>query len=122
MMTPAVLVAADGPSSAARSGARVAIVTGASRGIGAATALRLARDGFAVTVNYRRGAAEAESIVGKIREAGGRGLAVQADVTSAAAVSRMFDLAERELGGVDVVVSNAGVMHLAPIREMSDAG
>lgn len=121
MMTPAVLVAADGPSSAARSGARVAIVTGASRGIGAATALRLARDGFAVTVNYRRGAAEAESIVGKIREAGGRGLAVQADVTSAAAVSRMFDLAERELGGVDVVVSNAGVMHLAPIREMSDA-
>ena len=121
MVAPAIVVAAKGPANTATAGGKVAIITGASRGIGAATALRLARDGFAVAVNYRGGAAGAESVVREIRAAGGRGLAVQADVTSAAAVSRMFDVSEKEFGGVDVVVSNAGVMHLAPIRDMSDA-
>lgn len=63
-----------------------------------------------MTVNYRGGTAGAESVVRQIRAAGGRGLAVQADVTSAVAVSRMFDVSEKEFGGVDVVVKNAGVM------------
>lgn len=120
-LTPAIVAGASSPTSSATSNAKVALITGASRGIGAATALRLARDGFAVAVNYRGGVAEAASVVRRIHEAGGRALAVQADVTSAAAVARMFDTTEKEFGGVDAVVSNAGVMHLAPIRDMSDA-
>jgi 3-oxoacyl-[acyl-carrier protein] reductase len=109
--------AADG----ARSNGKVAIVTGASRGIGAATAKRLARDGFAVTVNYDRSADAANAVVRDIAAAGGRAIAVRADVSDPKAVVGLFDANEREFGGVDAVVSNAGVMRLAPFREMSDA-
>ncbi len=97
-----------------------AIVTGASRGIGAAIAERLARDGFAVVINYAGGTAPAEALAGRIERSGGRAVAVQADVSDAAAVRRLFDSAEAAFGGVDVLVNNAGVMQLAPIGETTD--
>lgn len=100
---------------------KVAIVTGSSRGIGAAVAERLARDGFTVVVNYAGQAAPAEALVRKIEQAGGRALVVQADVADAAAVRRMFDTAEAALGGVDVLVNNAGIMLLAPLADTDDA-
>lgn len=100
---------------------KVAIVTGASRGIGAAVAERLARDGFTVVINYAGDAVSAEALARKIETAGGRALTAQADVADAAAVRRMFDAAETAFGGVDVLVNNAGVMQLAPIGDTDDA-
>ena len=102
------------------SNSKVAIVTGASRGIGGAIARRLGTDGFAVVVNYAGSAEAAESLVHEIENAGGQALAVQADVSDPVAVARLFDTAEKEFGGVDVLVNNAGVMLLSPIAEASD--
>jgi 3-oxoacyl-[acyl-carrier protein] reductase len=99
---------------------QVAIVTGASRGIGAAIAERLARDGFTVVINYTGNADLAEALARKIETAGGRALTAKADVSDAAAVQRMFDAAETAFGGVDVLINNAGVMELAPLAETSD--
>ncbi|MEJ0093258.1 MAG: SDR family oxidoreductase [Methylocella sp.] len=98
-----------------------AIVTGAARGIGAAVAERLAKDGFAVVVNYVGDAAQAEAVVARIKSAGGRALAAQADVSDPVAVRRMFDAAETAFGGVDVLVNNAGIMQLSTIADADDA-
>jgi 3-oxoacyl-[acyl-carrier protein] reductase len=106
---------------AAKSTGKVALVTGSSRGIGAATALRLAQDGFAVTVNCEKNHGLAAGVVAEIEKQGGRAIWVQADVSDAAAVRRLFDETERAFGGVDVVVSNAGIMRLAAFHAMSDA-
>ncbi|WP_294120563.1 SDR family oxidoreductase [Sphingomonas sp.] len=100
---------------------KVAIVTGASHGIGAAIAERLASDGFTVVVNFAGSAAEAESLVAKIEANGGKAIPAQADVSDAAAVGRMFDAAEAAFGGVDVIVNNAGIMRLASIADSDDA-
>ncbi len=98
-----------------------AIVTGASRGIGAAIARRLALDGYAVVVNFASSAEAAEAVVASIRNAGGRAAAVRGDVRAAEDVKTLFDRAEAELGPVRLVVNNAGIMKLAPIAEMDDA-
>ncbi|RKG92673.1 SDR family oxidoreductase [Corallococcus terminator] len=100
---------------------KTAIVTGASRGIGAAVAERLARDGFNVIVNYAGSKDSAEALVRKIEAAGGRALSAQADVSDPAAVARMFDSAETVFGGVDVLVNNAGVMMLKRFADSDDA-
>ncbi|ERM00554.1 hypothetical protein Q644_26105 [Brucella intermedia 229E] len=93
---------------------RVAIVTGASRGIGAAIAERLGRDGFTVIVNYVGNAAMANAVVARIEAAGGVALSAQADVADPVAVKKMFDAAETAFGGVDVLINNAGIMSLSP--------
>jgi 3-oxoacyl-[acyl-carrier protein] reductase len=93
-----------------------AIVTGASRGIGRSVATRLARDGFAVAVNYAGNATKAEEVVAEIKAAaGGQAIAVQADVASAVDVERLFKEAVDTFGGVNVVVNCAGIMPLSPI-------
>ncbi|KAB1585169.1 MULTISPECIES: SDR family oxidoreductase [Burkholderia] len=99
----------------------VAIVTGASRGIGAAISRRLVDDGLAVVVNYAGKAAEAEDLARDLADAGGQAIAVQADVGDPAAVARLFDAAEAAFGGVDVLVNNAGIMKLAPLADSDDA-
>jgi 3-oxoacyl-[acyl-carrier protein] reductase len=100
---------------------KVAVVTGSSRGIGAAIALRLAADGFAVVVNYAGRAADAEKVVRQIESTGGRATPIQADVSSAAEVAAMFDRAGTLFGGVDVLVNNAGIMQVTPLADTDDA-
>jgi 3-oxoacyl-[acyl-carrier protein] reductase len=100
---------------------KVAIVTGASRGIGAAVAERLAGDGFAVIINFSGDAAPAETLARKIEGKGGRVLTAKADVSNPDAVRGMFDAAEAAFGGVDVLVNNAGIMALASIADTDDA-
>jgi 3-oxoacyl-[acyl-carrier protein] reductase len=96
---------------------RVAIVTGGSRGIGRETALRLAGDGYAVVVGFAGDQGAADGVVKEVTAAGGRAVAVQADVADEAAVVAMFERAAAEYGGVDVVVHAAGVMLLSPLTD-----
>jgi 3-oxoacyl-[acyl-carrier protein] reductase len=99
---------------------KVAIVTGGSSGIGAAIARRLARDGFAVVVNYAANTAPAKAVAHEIAEAGGEALICQADVSRPESVELLFDTAEQAFGGVDVLVNNAGIMKLASIADSDD--
>jgi 3-oxoacyl-[acyl-carrier protein] reductase len=100
---------------------KVALVTGASRGIGAAIAERLAKDGFTVVINYSGNAAPAEELAQAIERKGGKALTAKADVSDAEAVRRMFDAAEAAFGGVDILVNNAGIMMLSSIADADDA-
>ena len=89
---------------------KTALVTGASRGIGKAIALRLAKDGFAVAVNYRTRAAEANAVVEAILASGGRAIAIQADVQDAGQVAHMADAVRASLGDPEILINNAGVV------------
>jgi 3-oxoacyl-[acyl-carrier protein] reductase len=100
---------------------KTAIVTGSSRGIGAAVARRLAKDGFFVVVNYAGNASEAESVVGDIKQGGGNALSIQADVSNPAAMRELFDQAAAISGSLDVLVNNAGIMQLATIGDADDS-
>lgn len=98
-----------------------AIITGSSRGIGRELALRLAKDGFAVTVNYASNQTEAEQVKADIEAAGGKAIVVQANVADPKACEALWNAAEKAFGGVDVLVNNAGVMKISPIAETNDA-
>lgn len=100
------------------SNTRTAIVTGGSRGIGRAVAERLARDGIRVVVGYAGDTGGADDTVATIAGAGGHAIAVKADVADETAVAEMFDRAESELGGVDVVVHSAGRLALSTIADL----
>lgn len=100
---------------------RTAIVTGASKGIGAALAKRLASDGFRTVVNYAASASEAAQVVAAIEAAGGHAQAVRADVADPTAMRALFDQAEAAYGPVDVLVNNAGIPgRIAPLAQVTD--
>jgi len=101
---------------------RVIVVTGASRGIGAATARLAARAGYAVCVNYLGNRAAADEVVAEIRAAGGEAVAVQADVGVEADVVRLFEECDRTLGKIDALVNNAGILEQKMRLEAMDAG
>ncbi|MGO4338824.1 SDR family oxidoreductase [Labrys sp. KB_33_2] len=103
-------------------GSKVALVTGASRGIGAAIARRLAQDGFSVVINYGGNTERAEALVREIEGTGGRALALQADVSDPVAVADMFEAVQTAFGGLDVLVNNAGIIALSPLAETEDGG
>src|ERR1700736_1673631 len=96
-----------------------ALVTGASRGIGAAIALALAEAGAAVAGNYRQHATEADAVVAKIKDIGGRATAIAADVSQAAAVAKMVDHVTSTLGSIDILVNNAGIAICRGIDELT---
>jgi 3-oxoacyl-[acyl-carrier protein] reductase len=99
---------------------QVAIVTGASRGIGAPVARRLAKDGFAVAINYASSSKEADALVAELASTGTKAIAVKADVSKADEVRAMFEATEAQLGKIDVLVNNAGVLKTVPLADTSD--
>jgi len=100
---------------------RVALVTGGSRGIGAAVAVRLAEDGADVVVTYRRDAEAAAAVVDRIRAAGRRGLAIRADSADPDAVSSAVHRTAEEFGRLDILVNNAGAFLVASLEELGAA-
>ena len=99
---------------------KVALVTGASRGIGKAIAFKLAAEGGKVAVNYASSSKEADEVVAKIKADGGTAIAVQARVNDSEAVKAMFDTVEKELGTVDILVNNAGITKDQLLMRMTD--
>ena len=97
---------------------KVAIVTGASRGIGEAISERLAKDGFSILINYSSSdPAEAEAVAARVRAAGAEVRLCRGNVSTPKTAQQMFDLAESEFGGVDVLINNAGIFETAKIGE-----
>jgi 3-oxoacyl-[acyl-carrier protein] reductase len=99
---------------------KVALITGASRGIGRAIAERLGRDGAVIAVNYARSADEARTVVAGIEAAGGNAFAIQADVGRVSEVIRLFDETIARFGKLDILVNNAGIMFTKPVSEVTE--
>jgi 3-oxoacyl-[acyl-carrier protein] reductase len=99
---------------------KIALVTGASKGIGAGIALSLAKEGAAVAVNYASDREGADRVVEKIKAAGGKAIAVQGNVTSPEEIDRFFNETEKQLGNVDVLVNNAGVFAYLPLQDINE--
>ena len=100
---------------------RIALVTGASRGIGRAAALALASAGADVAVNFQTREAEANAVCSEIQRGGRRALAIQADVSKAGEVSRLVEQVERGLGGINILVNNAGISRPQPLTDITEA-
>lgn len=100
---------------------KAAVVTGGSRGIGRAVAARLAAEGAAVAVNYRADGQSADSLVKEVTASGGRAVAIQADVSDPEQTRRLMDTAAEALGGLDILVSNAGIEHFGPLEDITPA-
>jgi 3-oxoacyl-[acyl-carrier protein] reductase len=100
---------------------KVALVTGASRGIGRAIARQLAREGAAVVVNYSSHSDEARKVAGEIESTGGQALALQADVAKVSEIIRLFDQSIAHFGKLDILVNNAGIMFNKPVAAMTEA-
>src|SRR5690242_21847653 len=98
---------------------KVAVVTGASKGIGAAIARQLASDGAAVVVNYASSKAGADKVVDEIKKQGGRAVAVGADLSKPDQVRNLFAAAKKEFDHVDILVNNAGVYEFAKLEEVT---
>lgn len=99
---------------------KVALVTGASRGIGAAIAITLAKSGYAVAVNYTSNTQAADSVVAKITENGGVASTFKADISNPIEVARLFEEVSAKLGDIEVLVNNAGLAHIGLLQDMTD--
>ena len=99
----------------------IALITGASRGIGASMARRLAQDGYAIAINYASQAQEAEALAQALVQEGGQAIAVRADISQTDQVAALFNAVEQQLGKIDVLVNNAGVLTTSPLADTSDA-
>src|SRR5471030_1739226 len=100
---------------------KIALVTGASKGIGAAIAIQLAADGATVIVNYASSASGADATVAEILRAGGNAIALQGDFSKEADILRVFGAIEQQYGKLDVLVNNAGVYQFGPLEELTEA-
>lgn len=99
---------------------KVAVVTGASKGIGAGIAKALAAEGASVVVNYASSREGADKVVAEIRANGGKAIAIQGDVSSASDVTRLFEETKKQFGAIDVLVNNAGVYEFAPLGDVTE--
>ena len=100
---------------------KTAVITGASKGIGAGIAKAFAKEGANVVVNYASAKGDAEKIAGDITKAGGKAVAVQGDVSKQADVDRLFDVTKKTFGSIDILVNNAGVYEFSPIEQITEA-
>src|SRR5450432_1139663 len=98
---------------------KVALITGSSKGIGAAIALRLAQDGASVVINYASSAAPAEALVKRIEAEGGKAIAVQADVSNPAEIAKLLSATTEAFGPLDILVNNAGVYKFLPLEAIT---
>ena len=100
---------------------KVAVVTGASKGIGAAIAKQLAANGAAVVVNYASSKSGADKVVAEITSAGGKAVAIQADVAKLADIDRLFAETKKVFGRLDILVNNAGIYEFSPVESITEA-